>query len=182
MFLQKTTFLLGTVSLLLHRNPVRDVLLGARKIDADFENLFAVHLEASGVVFQVDLVEGCLCVFIYFELKDIDVIIVDEDAVGSTFGEVRFGDYELAQYGEHQVNDVLKITLRQFCGIVVGVWKSAEKCFEPFYDTLDVGVPEVFLKLGVVQPVGFSSRTVKLLCKRQEKAQFDLIIWKTERI
>ena len=71
--------------LLFLHHPVRNILLRARKIDADLDYLAVVHLEASGVVFYVDLVEGGLCVLVYFEFKKIDVLLVDEYAVGAAF-------------------------------------------------------------------------------------------------
>ena len=63
--------------------PINDVLFLARKVDADFDEFPSVHLETSGVVLFVDLVEGGLCVLIHLELKEINVIVADYKQVHS---------------------------------------------------------------------------------------------------
>ena len=55
--------------LLFRHLPFNDVLLLARKVDTHFDEFPAVHLETSGVVLLVDLVECCLSVAVHLELK-----------------------------------------------------------------------------------------------------------------
>ena len=102
-----------------------------------------VHLETSRVVFDVDLVEGGLCVLVNLKLKNIDILLINKYAVGASLRQVRLADNVFAQNAEYQVYNVLKIALYKFKAFVVGIRQGAKQCFHPLDDAFYVACAEV---------------------------------------
>ena len=74
----------GFYIILLLYLPLCDIFLLRREVDANFYEFSAVHLETSGVILFVDLVEGGLCIAVHLKFKEIDVIVVDHNGVRPT--------------------------------------------------------------------------------------------------
>ena len=95
---------------------------------------------------------------------------------------MRLADDVFAQYGEHQVDDILKIALYQAQTLVVGVGQRAKQGFHPLYRAFYIGIAKITQELGILETVGTFRLTVKRPCERVEKAHFNLIVWETEDI